>query len=75
MLWQLRSFPACTHHVFLSHCSEDRASLVMPLYEALQAQGIIPWLDLHDYPYGSRSFEALRNGVLWSRHPATIPLA
>jgi len=68
MLWQLRSFPACTHHVFLSHCSEDRASLVLPLYEALREQGIIPWLDLHDYAYGPRSFEALRNGVLWSRH-------
>ncbi|MBM4034840.1 MAG: TIR domain-containing protein [Planctomycetes bacterium] len=68
MLWQLRSFPVCTRHVFLSHCSEDRASLVMPLYDALLAQGILPWLDLHDYTYGPRSFEALRNGVLRSRH-------
>ena len=68
MSWQLRSFPFCTHHVFLSHCSEDRAFLVIPLYEALEAEGIVPWLDIHDYTYGPTSFEALRNGVLRSRH-------
>ena len=68
MLWQLRFFPACTHHVFLSHCREDRDWLVFPLFEALQRQQIIPWLDRHDYPYGRNSFGALRDGILKSRH-------
>ncbi|MGO8750150.1 MAG: toll/interleukin-1 receptor domain-containing protein [Thermoguttaceae bacterium] len=68
MLWQLRFFPACTHHVFLSHCREDREWLVFPLFQSLQQQQIIPWLDHHDYPYGRTSFEALRDGILKSRH-------
>src|SRR6266852_341518 len=68
MQWLLRSFPFCTHHVFLSHCREDRDWLVFPLYEALRHEGVIPWLDEHDYPYGRTSFEALRDGVLRCRH-------
>lgn len=68
MLWQIRFFPRCSHHVFLSHCREDRDWLVFPLYETLQRSGIIPWLDCHDYPYGRTSFEALRDGVLKCRH-------
>lgn len=68
MLWQLQSFPVCTHHVFLSHCNEDREWLVVPLYEALRKEAIIPWLDRHDYPYGRTSLAALRDGVLKSRH-------
>lgn len=68
MLWQVQFFPPCTHHVFLSHCREDRESLAFPTYEALRERGVIPWLDRHDYPYGRSSFEALRDGVLKSRH-------
>jgi len=68
MLWQIQFFPLCTHHVFLSHCREDRESLVIPLSRELDEQGVIPWLDQHDYPYGQASFEALRAGVLKCRH-------
>ena len=68
MLWQIRFFPRCSHHVFLSHCREDRDWLVFPLFEALQRCGIVPWLDRHDYPYGRTSFEALRDSVLKCRH-------
>ena len=68
MHWQLRFFPRCTHHVFLSHCREDREHFVFPLYEALVERQIIPWLDKHDYPYGRTSFAALREEVLKSRH-------
>jgi hypothetical protein len=68
MLWRIQFFPRCTHHVLLSHCREDREGLVFPLDEGLRRQGIIPWLDRHDYPYGRTSFDALRDGVLRSRH-------
>jgi len=68
MLWQVQFFPPCTHHVFLSHCREDREPLVFPLYSALQRRGLAPWLDRHDYPYGRASFGALRDEVLKSRH-------
>ena len=67
MLWQLQFFPACTHHVFLSHCREDREWLVFPLFQALQQEKIIP-VDRHDYPYGRNSFGALRMGSWKSRH-------
>jgi hypothetical protein len=68
MYWQVQFLPQCTHHVFLSHCREDRDWLVRPLNAALQSKAITTWLDLHDYPYGRTSLGGLRDGVLKSRH-------
>lgn len=68
MFWQITSFPRCDHHVFLSHCQEDRDTLVRPVYDRLMAAGVIPWLDQEDYYYGRDSRAALRDGVLRSRH-------
>jgi hypothetical protein len=72
MLWEIRAFPRCTHHIFLSHCAEDRRWLLPRLLDGLKARGIIPWLDRHDYPYGRASFEALRDGILRCRHVAFL---
>jgi len=44
MFWQIASFPRCSHHVFLSHCQEDRATLVVPAYDAVAGAGVKPWL-------------------------------
>ena len=68
MLWQIRSFPRCAYHVFLSHSAEDRLDHVKPVLEAIQARGIIPWFDQNDYTYGRPSRAALRDGILKSRH-------
>jgi hypothetical protein len=68
MLWQAQSFPLCTHHVFLSHCQEDRERLVLPLDRVLRQRGVIPWLDQRDYTYGYSSFDALCDVILESRH-------
>lgn len=68
MLWTIQFFPPCTHHVFLSHCAEDRLSLVLPLFSRLQQYGVTPWLDRHDYPYGRGSRAALRDAILRCRH-------
>lgn len=68
MLWQVASFPKCEHHVFLSHCAEDRDALVSPVYDRLVATGVTPWLDREDYYYGRDSRAALRDGILRSRH-------
>lgn len=68
MLWQITAFPSCTHHVFLSHCAEDRDALVSPVFDRLQSSGVTPWLDREDYYYGRDSRSALRDGVLRSRH-------
>ena len=68
MFWEVRHFPACTHHVFLSHSREDKDTLIMPVYERLKATGIEPWIDSHHYPYGSDPCLALQRGVLTCRH-------
>jgi len=68
MLWRIEWFPLCEWHVFLSHCQEDRDTLVLPLCRELQSRHVVPWLDRHDYPYGRTSFEALRDSVLKCRH-------
>lgn len=68
MNWLIQTFPTCTHHVFLSHSAEDRATLVHPTYERLGRAGVVPWLDRHDYPSGRPSRVALRDAVLRCRH-------
>ena len=68
MFWQITSFPKCEHHAFLSHCAEDRAVLVRPVYDRLLAAGVVPWLDQEHYYYGRDSRAALRDGILRSRH-------
>ncbi|MBX3399947.1 MAG: toll/interleukin-1 receptor domain-containing protein [Gemmataceae bacterium] len=68
MFWTIRSFPRCTHHVFLSHSGEDQPDLVLPVYRRLKKLDIEPWIDRHDYPYGSDSRSSLRNGILSCRH-------
>jgi hypothetical protein len=72
VFWEIQFYPKCTHHVFLSHCAEDRNELVFPLFERLRAGGIIPWLDRHDYPYGRNSRAALRDAILSCRHVAFL---
>jgi TIR domain len=66
--WRVRHLPRCTHHVFLSHCAEDRQRLVKPVCTALVNARYSPWLDQHHYPAGQGAFEALREGILKCRH-------
>lgn len=66
--WGIRHLPRCTHHVFLSHCAEDRDRLVQPLYSALENARYFPWFDKHHYPAGQGAFEALREGIIHCRH-------
>ena len=66
--WRIRSLPRCTHHVFPSHCAEDRTRLAQSIYAALESKMYFPWLDIHDYPRGRDPFAALRDGILNCRH-------
>jgi len=68
MLWQIRSFPKCDYHVFLSHSQEDRDPLVEPTRIKLAARNVVTWFDQQDYYYGRPSRAALRDGILKSRH-------
>src|SRR5215469_3062429 len=66
--WKVKSLPRCTHHVFLSHCAEDRARLVMPVFQELQNGNYFPWIDRHHYPAGRDACEALRESIARCRH-------
>jgi TIR domain len=66
--WRVHDLPRCTHHVFLSHCAEDRDRLVQPVFEALENSRYFPWFDRHHYPAGQGPFEALREGIIHCRH-------
>jgi TIR domain len=68
VFWQIRSFPTCVNHVFLSHSREDHDGLVLPVYKRLDSLGIASWIDRHDYPYGRDSRMALQNSILTCRH-------
>ena len=70
--WRVGRLPRCSHHVFLSHCAEDRNRLAQPIYEALEESKYFPWLDRHDYPRGRDPFAALREGILGCRHVVSI---
>ena len=66
--WRVRHYPRCTHHVFLSHCAENRRTLVHPVYTGLQKDQYVPWLDRHHYPRGQGAFAALREAIIRCRH-------
>ena len=66
--WKVRSIPRCTHHVFLSHCAEDRDRLALPVFQELQKARHSPWFDQHHYPAGQDVYEALREGIVRCRH-------
>lgn len=66
--WKVERLPPCTHHVFLSHCAEDRVRLVQPVYRGLESNHYLPWLDHHHYPKGQGAFAALRESIIRCRH-------
>jgi hypothetical protein len=68
MFFQVRSFPKCDYHLFLSHSREDHASLVRPVYDGLAKSHVVSFLDVEDYPAGRDSRTALKGELLLSRH-------
>lgn len=68
--WRISYWPPCIAYVFLSHCAEDRDTLVKPVYQELRRRGIAPWLDHYHYPMGRESIETLHEELLKARHVA-----
>ena len=66
--WRISQWPECEFHVFLSHSAEDRDDLIFPIKRALEAGGVVAWLDCHHYPIAAGSHEALREALLRCRH-------
>lgn len=68
MAWIIDDYPDCTHHVFLSHSSLDKPSLIRPVRDRLATRNVAAWIDMEDYTYGRPTRKALRDGLLTSRH-------
>ncbi len=66
--WEIKHWPECGKHAFLSHCAEDRDLLVQPVFEELSRRGIVPWIDCHHYPAGRDAIETLQEELLKCRH-------
>ena len=68
MIWGPTSIPPMAFHVFLSHTSVDKPWLLDPLDRELADAGITAWYDRRHFPRATDGFEALRTGLVASRH-------
>jgi TIR domain len=66
--WYIEQWPILGFDAFLSHCAEDRETLVIPVYERLRELGVLPWFDRHNFPIAIEPFNALRTNLLRCRH-------
>jgi hypothetical protein len=58
--------------IFISHASEDRKSVALPLAEALRAAGATVWLDAQELKLGDSLSEKIDDGLSRSRFGAVI---
>lgn len=61
-----------TWDVFLSHASEDKASIAIPLKDALVARGVTVWLDKTEMKIGSSLRRKIDEGIRSSRFGVVI---
>jgi len=66
--WELSAWPGLAFHAFLSHCEEDRDSLVVPVKALLEDQRIMPWIDRDEYPLAQDPSRALRDQLVLCCH-------
>ncbi len=66
--WDIHNWPRKTFDIFMSHVTEDRDDLIVPVYDKLSNSGYVPWIDQADYPLGAESIEALRSNMLLCSH-------
>lgn len=61
-----------TWDVFLSHASEDKAAVAIPLSEALQERGVSVWLDKAELRVGDSLRRRIDRGLRSSRFAAVV---
>lgn len=61
-----------TWDVFLSHASEDKAAIAIPLRDALVARGVTVWLDKTEMKIGSSLRRKIDEGIRSSRFGVVI---
>ncbi|MFI8092564.1 toll/interleukin-1 receptor domain-containing protein [Streptomyces sp. NPDC086080] len=58
--------------VFVSHASEDKESVAIPLAEALTARGLRVWLDRHELKIGDSLRQSIDEGLAKSRFGVVV---
>lgn len=66
------SEPAYEYDVFISHASEDKADVVVPLTEALTRLGLRVWVDYRELRLGDRLRQRIDEGLVRSRFGVVI---
>ncbi len=61
-----------TWDVFLSHASEDKASVAIPLAQALQDRGVTVWLDAAELKIGQSLRRRIDQGIASSKFAAVV---
>jgi hypothetical protein len=61
-----------TYDVFLSHASEDKTEVIVPLAEALAARGVRVWLDHQQLKLGDSLSRKIDDGLAQSRFGAVV---
>lgn len=61
-----------TWDVFISHASEDKPAVVIPLAEALQARGVSAWLDKAELRIGESLRRRIDQGIAASRFAVVV---
>ena len=65
-------FNGRTWDVFLSHASEDKATVALPLAQALQDRGVSVWLDKAELRIGDSLRRRIDRGIRSSRFAAVV---
>jgi hypothetical protein len=65
-------FDGRTWDVFLSHASEDKATVALPLAQALQDRGVSVWLDKAELRIGDSLRRRIDRGIRSSRFAAVV---
>jgi hypothetical protein len=60
------------HDVFISHASEDKADIVLPLTRALNDAAISYWLDASEIGWGDSIFRKINDGLSSSKYALVL---
>jgi len=58
--------------IFISHSSNDKSTIALPLYTQLQTHNLNPWMDKEDIEHSSSLFNAINRGLAESIYAVVI---
>jgi len=58
--------------IFISHATNDKATIALPLYAQLQIQNLNPWIDKKEIKHSSSLFHSINRGLAESLYAVVI---